>query len=247
MSDAASIGLGLIAVLAALWWLATLLARHLQGLILLLTRSSTASSASYDLVVLPGVVLHELAHILVAVALGVRVIRADLFRFRRAGDPRQGEVIVERVDPFRMSLVGAGPLLAGVPAVLLLLRWLHIPALGLTAAALQELRPLLGEPWSLLRLYLLWAIANAMFPSAADRAAWWVVGGAALVVGAIAALTGYWPALPSSISVRLLGGAARLTSGLLPVAALDLVLLVVVAGLEWLAGRVTGRRVIRGR
>jgi hypothetical protein len=231
--------------MAGLWWLSSLVASHFQGLLLLLTRSSTASSAGYDLVVLPGVVLHELAHMLVAVLLGVRVVRADLFRFRRPGDPRQGEVIVERVDPLRMSLVGAGPLLAGLPVVLLLLHWLHVPPLGLTPGTIQALRPLLGEPWSLLRLYLLWAIANAMFPSAADRAAWWVIGIAGLLVAAVGALTGYWPAFPPRTAEILLAGAARLTSGLLPVVALDLLLLALVIGLEWLTGRITGRRLIK--
>jgi hypothetical protein len=233
--------------MAALWWLSSLLAGHLQGLLLLLTGSSAASSAAYDLAVLPGVVLHELAHLLVAVMLGVRVVHADLFRFRRPGDPRQGEVIVERVDPVRMSLVGAGPLLAGLPVVLLLLHWLHVPPLGLTPGVLQALRPLLREPWSLLRLYLLWAIANAMFPSAADRAAWWIVGIAGLLVAAVGALTGYWPALPSRAADLLLSGAARLTTGLLPVVVLDLLLLALVIGLEWLMGRITGRRLIKTR
>ena len=245
MNEAASTALGLLVTVAALWWLSSLVASHLQGLILLLTGSSTASSAGYDLAVLPGVVLHELAHMLIAILLGVRIVRANLFRFRRPGDPRQGEVIVERVDPVRMSLVGAGPLLAGLPVVLLLLHWLHVPPLGLTPGVIQVLRPLLGEPWSLLRLYLLWAIANTMFPSAADRAAWWIIGIAGLLVAAVGALTGYWLALPPRMADTVLAGAARLTSGLLPVVALDLLLLALIIGLEWLMGRITGRRLIK--
>ena len=247
MNAAASTALGLLVTLAALWWLSSAVAGHLQGLLLLLTGNAAVSSAGYDLAVLPGVVLHELAHMLVAVLLRVRVVHADLFRFRRPGDPRQGEVIVERVDPVRMSLVGAGPLLAGLPVVLFLLHWLHVPPLGLTPDVLQALRPLLREPWSLLRLYLLWAIANAMFPSAADRAAWWIVGMVGLLVIAVGALIGYRPALPPRTAALLLAGAARLTSGLLPVVVLDLLLLALIIGLEWLTGRITGRRLIKTR
>jgi hypothetical protein len=239
------IPLALLATLVGLWLLASLLAAHLQGLVLLLTRSGRAAAALYDLLVLPGVVVHEAAHIVAAVCLRVRVVRADFFRFRRVGDARQGEVIVEHVDPLRMSLIGAAPLLAGVPLVLLLLRALALPPLGLTLAAFEALCPLMREPFNLLGLYLVWAIANTMFPSAADRAAWWVVGVALAIGAALFAVTGQRPVLPEGLHRSLLVAAARLTGGLLPVLLLDLVLLVAIVCLEWLAGRLTGRRVVR--
>src|SRR3712207_6449637 len=94
-----------LATVAALWLLSMMLASNLQGFVLLLTRSPAAASVVYDLLVLPGVVLHEAAHLLAALVLRVRVIQVDLFRFRRPGDLRQGEVLVERVDPLRMSLI----------------------------------------------------------------------------------------------------------------------------------------------
>ncbi len=238
--------LGLLGTVAALSLLASLLARHLQGLILLLTRSGMTAGAVYDLLVLPGVVLHEVAHVAAAVLLRVRVIRVDLFRFRRRGDARQGEVIVERADPLRMSLIGAAPLLLGVPVVLFLLRWLAVPPLGLTSDAMVALRPILRTPVNLLALYLVWAIANTMFPSAADRAAWWIVGAVLIVAAVLVVLSGQRPALPPPALETLEQAAARLTSGLLPVVVLDVVLLALVLALEWLASRVTGRRVVRG-
>ena len=237
MSEAWATILAMIGSLAGLWLLATLLAWHLQRLVLLLTGSTTVAAVAYDLLVLPGVVLHELAHLVAAVLLGVRIVRADLFRFRRPGDPRQGEVVVQRVDPLRMSAIGAAPLIAGVPTVLLLLRFLQIPPLGLTSGAFAALQPLLHDPLRLLGLYLVWAIANAMFPSAADRAAWWVVGVLLAIAAAFGVYTGQWPALPAGGLEVLLSGAARLTTGLLPVVALDLGLLIVVTGLEWLVIR----------
>jgi hypothetical protein len=103
--------LALLGTLVALWFLADLFARHWQRLILRVTRRHTLASAAYDLLVLPGVILHECAHIVAAVVLRVPVLRADIFRFRRSGDPRQGQVIVARADTLRMSLIGAAPLL----------------------------------------------------------------------------------------------------------------------------------------
>ena len=244
MSEEVSSILVLLGTLAALWLLAGLLARHFQGLILLATHSPWAASAGYDLLVLPGVVLHELAHLVLAMLLRVRVVRADLFRFRRPGDARQGEVIVQRVDALRMSIIGAGPLLVGVPVALLLLRWLQLPPLSFTTDALTAILPLLGEPWSLVRLYLLWAVANTMFPSAADRAGWWTVGLVAAALVVMGLLTGYRPALPPTFVAALMVRAAWLTGGLLPIVALDIILLLLLLALERLAEQLTGRRLI---
>jgi hypothetical protein len=232
-------------ILAGLWFLADLLAAHLQGLVLLLTRSTRAASVSYDLLVFPGVLVHEGAHIVAAVLLRVRVLRADLFRFRRARDARQGEVVVERADPLRMSLIGAAPLLAGVALLLLLLRLIEVEPGASPAAALNALRRLSRTPLNLFGLYLVWAIANTMFPSAADRAAWWVVGAALAVGGTFLLLSGYRVALPDTWQTSIVLAAERLTAGLLPVLMLDLGLLVLLVCLEWLAMRLTRQRLVR--
>lgn len=239
------IPLALVGILAGLWFLAGLLAAHLQGLVLLVTRSAHTASVAYDLLVLPGVIVHEAAHIVAAVLLQVRVLRADLFRFRRARDARQGEVVVERADPLRMSLIGAAPLLAGIALLLLLLRLMEVEPSSSFDAALAVLRQLSRAPVSLIGLYLVWAIANTMFPSAADRAAWWVVGAVLAVGGTLLLLTGYRLTLPDTLQTRVLLTAERLTAGLLPVLLLDLGLLVVLVILEWLAMRLTRRRLVR--
>lgn len=233
--------LALLGTLAGLWLLAGALAARLQTLVLVVTRSAHSASMAYDLVVFPGVMVHEAAHLLAAFVLRVRIIRADLFRFRRAGDSRQGEVIVERVDPLRMSLIGAAPLLLGIPLVLWLLSRLPVPPVGLQIV----LGGGFHEPLHWLGLYLVWAISNTMFPSSSDRAAWWVVGVAVSVAVALVVLTGQRPTIPEQLQARLLEAAARLTSGLLPVLVLDMILLGALIALQWIASQITGRRVAR--
>jgi hypothetical protein len=237
--------LALLATLGAIWLLSDRLASYFQGVALLLTRSPRTASMAYDLLAFPGVVVHESAHIVLAWLLRVRVIRADLFRFRRGGDTRQGEVIVQRVDALRMSLIGAAPLLFGVPLVLWLLGRLPVPPIVLSTAVLDLLHFIAGAPGNALGLYLVWAVANTMFPSAADRAAWWVLGVIALAVAVVFLLAGERLAIPLAVQQSLLGYAVRLTNGLLPVLVLDLLLLLLLVCLEWLASRLTGRRVIR--
>lgn len=224
--------------LAGLWILATLFAQHLQRTLFIFTRSTAFATRAYDLLLFPGIVLHELAHVLVALMLRVRVLQVDLFRLRRNGDPRQGEVVVVRADPLRMSLIGAAPLLLGIPVVLTLLRIVNVPPLGLSMASLDALRPIVRDPLRLLGLYALWAIANAMFPSAADRAAWRII--AIVVTGAAAVLlmSGQSIDIPPQYVATAADAAGRLAAGLLPVLIGDAVLLVIVillghVGMSW--------------
>lgn len=235
--------LALLGTLAGLWLLAGSLAARLQVLVLVVTRSPHSASIAYDLVVFPGVVVHEAAHLLAAFVLRVRILRADLFRFRRAGDSRQGEVIVERVDPLRMSMIGAAPLLLGIPLVLWLLSMLPVPPLGLQWDVVPG--RVSREPLHWIGLYLVWAISNTMFPSSSDRAAWWVVGVAASVAVVLVVLTGQRLSIPEHLQASVLEAAARLTSGLLPVLILDLVLLAALIGLQWIVSQITGRHVVR--
>lgn len=235
----------LCVVLAGLWLLGTLLSRHIQGLVLLLSGSPRVATSAYDLLVLPGVVLHELSHVVVALLLGIRVLRVNLFQLRSQGDTRQGEVVVAKADPLRMSLVGAAPLLIGLLALLLLVRWLDPPAVGLDTTAIRQAGAMLGNLGSAVGLYLLVAVANTMFPSAADRQAWWVVGVVLLLgLGLLLAL-GVRPAqLPPLWLSALASQSERLTAALLPVVVVDLAVLIVVLLLELLIGRIRGRRVV---
>jgi hypothetical protein len=236
--------LWLFGVFAGLWLLGVLLSRHIQGLILLLSNRPHIATMIYDLLVLPGVVLHELSHVLVALLLGLRVLQVNLFQFRSRHDPRQGEVVVSKADPLRMSVVGAAPTTLGIVVLLLLVRWIDPPTVGLDLAAFEQLRRQLRDPITALGAYLIFAIANTMFPSEADRRAWWVVGAVLLVLGAVLLALGVRPALPPLWIERLVFQADQLTAALLPVVVVDVAILVVVLLLETLVSRIRGRRVI---
>ncbi len=236
--------LWLCAVFAALWFLGALLSRHIQGLVLLLSGSARLATATYDVLVLPGVVLHELSHAAVALLLGIRVLSINLFQFRGQGDARQGEVVVAKADPLRMSFVGAAPLFAGVGCLLLLVRWLDPPVVALDLAAVGQVGTLLSHWSTALALYLLFAIANTMFPSEADREAWWIVGGALVLLAGLLFLLGIRPELPPRWVALLVAHAQGLAAALIPVIVVDVVCLAVVLLLELLVSRIRGRRVV---
>jgi membrane-associated HD superfamily phosphohydrolase len=89
----------------------------------------------------------------------------------------------EEVDPFRHSLIGIAPLIFGSLGVVIIGQGqLGLFELGskLTQGDFQALSQwfsdVISSPWSFIMLYLVFVIANGMFPSyPSDRANWHVV------------------------------------------------------------------------
>jgi hypothetical protein len=134
----------------------------------------------YFVILLPGVVIHELSHWLMAKTLGVRVQRLRIGPERKPRRKRVslGSVRVGKVDPVRSSLIGLAPLLVGSAAILLighlvfgvdeLVRTLGSQGVeGIQAGLLKLVHVSDFALW----LYLIFAISNAMLPSYSDMAA----------------------------------------------------------------------------
>ncbi|MCA9933836.1 MAG: hypothetical protein KC415_07935 [Anaerolineales bacterium] len=230
---------------------------HLHGVSMLLTRRADWAVIIYALILLPGVFLHELSHWVMAKLLGVRTGSFSLIP-RRQPD---GSVVLGYVEyykgrtlgPIRESLVGGAPLIVGT-AVILLIGFKIFGVTNLTAAIqsgeVNQLSQALGQIFTtndfLVWLYLLFAIANAMMPSPADRRAWpaflWMMATAALLLYLL------------GISDDLLSGlAAPATTvfGYLGIAfsmsiAVDILFMITLAIVEWLIGRILGVSVIYG-
>lgn len=231
----------------ALWVLQRQLHSHIQGLVLLLSGSDNAATLAHFLLLLPGVVVHELSHWLAARLLGVRVGAISIGPERRRGRAmRFGSVQIARADPVRESLIGLAPLLSGTAVVLVLARW----AFGLLPSSAPDLSgwparllACLHAPDAWLWLYLVFAVANTMLPSASDRRPWrtfalylaLVLAVAYALVG-IPRMAGPWLAWGLRL-VSYLAYAFSLT------AIVDLAALVPLLLLEWAAGRLTGRRI----
>jgi len=90
-----------------------------------------------------------------------------------------GSVQVDVADPFRHSLIGLAPLVFGSITVLMIGQgWLGLERIGQAlgtgdlATIWQAIKLTLTVPDVWIWLYLLFAISNAMLPSASDREAW---------------------------------------------------------------------------
>jgi hypothetical protein len=169
----------LAATLLALLFVQRWITRSLQEVSIRWVGDPDVALIIYFVIVLPGVVIHELSHWLMAKMLGVRVSRPKIGPVRKGRSNRVslGSVRVGNVDPVRASLIGVAPLLGG-SAVILLIGNLVLGVGELsTAMAGQGLEGILDGLARLIQvadfwlwLYLIFAISNAMLPSESDMA-----------------------------------------------------------------------------
>jgi hypothetical protein len=155
--------------------------RHLQGIWLLLLRDADMALVLYSILMLPGVLLHEGSHWIVATLLGVRTGRFSVVPARLPdGTLRLGYVETEPVDFLREALIGAAPLLFGAAAIVFVgYSRLGVGPVGDALARgdllgmASALRAMVGLPDFWLWIYLIFTISNSMLPSASDRRGWW--------------------------------------------------------------------------
>ncbi|MBN1581297.1 MAG: hypothetical protein JXA89_11395 [Anaerolineae bacterium] len=195
--------------------------RHIQGIGYLLTEDGHFALTVYLLLTLPGVLLHELSHAVTAWLLRVRVGRFSIGISRKRGAPhprgRQvalGSVEIGRTDPIRASLIGLAPLVSGCVATLLISSQIFgIDRVGVFGiqSFWQELGGITKTPDFWLWAYLVFAVGNAMFPSAADRHAWWLAILFIVFVGAILYLAGLWDDLAARFGGWIQNGMDYLT------------------------------------
>ncbi|MEA3346374.1 MAG: hypothetical protein U9Q78_09090 [Chloroflexota bacterium] len=225
--------------------------QHLQGMVLLLFRSEDAASLLYFMLLLPGVLIHEGSHWLMAKLLWVPTGKFTIGVNHKRGDRLElGSIRVGKVDPIRSSLIGLAPLVGGSLVILLIGRWaLDVEAL---AKAFQggEANYIIAELWGALHvpdfwlwLYLVFAISNTMLPSASDRRSW---PSALIFLGGLIALlyfTGWVPPLRSRLTGLLPNALSHLNLAFTLTLTVDVVFALLILLLETLLTRLTGWKV----
>jgi len=176
-----------------LWFVLTLLPlvflqrflhREIQAVLLILTRSPQLTIGLFSILFLPGVLLHELSHFVMAKILRVRTGNISLIpNSLPDGRLQMGYVETAQTDIVRDSLIGIAPLIAGS---------LFIAYAGLNRMGLDILLDVLANGqtelfWAGLKLlpqvddfflwfYLIFAVSSTMMPSESDRHAWLPLG-----------------------------------------------------------------------
>jgi hypothetical protein len=241
----------LAATLAPLFFMKRWINRHVQGLGLLLVGDDEVAMFLYFVLLLPGILVHELSHWLSAKLLGVRTGKISLWPSKRQGNQmRMGSVRVARTDLFRSSLIGVAPLISGC-FVVLIIGQLSLGLRGLEEVLLSGEWKRIGESlWASLTvpdfwlwLYLIFAISNAMLPSETDREPWKPVLLFVALAALFVCLTGWVHQVPEVLATASLTGLSYLAYAFSLTVVVDAIFMAAIAILEMLVSRLTGRRV----
>ncbi len=184
--------IGFALALVGLMVLQRLLHSEVQFLLMSLTRSLEWTIWLFSLLFLPGVLLHELSHYLMAKLLRVRTGRFSIVpRPLSDGRLRLGYVEIAATDMVRSTLIGAAPLIVGLALIFAMAQRMNLSPLW---AVLKDRNwPLFWLGLSLLPripsfplwFYLTLVISGTMLPSASDRHGWL---GMALLLGLLSGL-----------------------------------------------------------
>ena len=245
----------LAALFIPLFFLKRWLSQHLHGVGLLFSADQQTATLLHYFVLLPGIILHELSHLLAAALVGVKTKSISLYpSAKRGGSVRFGAVIMRQSDPFRESWIGLAPLLTGSAAILLLARWQFGVSMGLDPGhgplpalrpdvLLQNLLASLQTPDAWLWLYLIFAISNAMLPSESDRQPWWPVLLFLALTTVIFYVSGLAPQIPMALKQWVLTGVTYLAFAFGLAISVDIPFALLIFTLEKLGERMLHRRV----
>jgi hypothetical protein len=164
-------------LLLALAWMSRRIGILIQENVYLLTGSVDLAMVVLFLVYLPGIVVHEGAHWVMAKLLGLKTGKFRVWPQKQGKYIGMGSVAVASGGPLTDSLVGLAPLLVGSGVVALIgsrvfgtqeigAIWQQGDWLNALYAVFASLRV---QDDNLLWAYLIFVIANAMMPSSSDR------------------------------------------------------------------------------
>ena len=194
-----------------------------------------------QIVFLPGVVLHEMSHLVMARLLGVPTMGFSVWPKKQSdGSLRLGYVHTKKVDFVRESLIGVAPLMFGCAAVAAIgLKLLDLDDVGMALLrgdfingfinVLHVFRSTDLFIWG----YILFALSNTMMPSSSDRRAWPILGILMLIVGLVLYYVGMPAIIQTALSnviidaVRVIATAFTVTIGV------DIVVIPILYSVEW--------------
>lgn len=244
--------LWLLILLGPLILFQRMLHREIQILLLVAFRRDDLVPVFFSLIFLPGVVLHELSHYLVALVLQVRTGKFSLFpRTTPDGRLQLGYVETAKVDPLRDSLIGAAPLLAGSALVSyaglvrlnLDLLWGSFSGMPDVLLRLQQVY---HSPDFWLWFYLIIAVSSTMLPSRSDRRGWLPLAVFAVSMLVIGLFVGVGPWLLENAAPVLDQGLQALCVVLAISTAVHIVLLLPLYGLRKIVTHLLGLRISTG-
>jgi hypothetical protein len=212
------------------------LVSELQGSSLLVFHNSQVGIVIYSILFLPGTIIHELSHWLVAEILQVPTGKMEImpdFEKVEGGEQRLGFVMTGKTDPFRSFLIGFAPFVTGTLLLILL---------GYLLNMWWGVAPF----WQVgLVIYGLIVVSNSMIVSRQDARNWPFV--AIFTVLVIFVLVRLHVSLPESFFQVLTTVLVRINQALGLTIGLNLAMIAVSYGLRRILENVTKQKIVLRR
>lgn len=142
-----------LAEIFILFFLSRALTRLLSQVLFRISGSQTKTIYLLSFLFLPGVAIHELAHLLVAAVLLVPVGEVEFMPKLSEGGVKLGSVAIGQSDPFRRAIIGVAPVIVG-SAIILGIGYYFTKSNSIV--------------YTVLLAYFLFAVSNTMFSSQKD-------------------------------------------------------------------------------
>jgi len=140
-----------------LFFLSKLLIRSISTLFLKVARRESLAIRLFHLFLLPGVIVHELAHLIVAESMLVRTSGLSFTPEPDGDRVVMGSVAIQETDPIRRAIIGFAPVFVGILIISFFVFYF-----------LSE-RSIIDFPWNyLLVFFAVFQIGNTMFSSSKD-------------------------------------------------------------------------------
>ena len=249
--------LWLLILMGPLLFLQNRLHYEVQAILLLLTRRTDITAILFFILFFPGILLHEISHLIIAFLLRVRVGSISLLprviEPSGTGKPphlQLGRVETSSTDIFRDAFIGAAPLFTGG----LLITYggmiqLHLGQVW-ESMVKGDINKLFIDITSLYTLpdfwvwfYLILVVSSTMLPSASDRRAWLPISLIFISLITISLLAGAGPWMASHLAPVLVQAFQALTLVVGISVSSHLILLVPLYLLRRILTRLTGLQV----
>jgi hypothetical protein len=229
--------------------------KEIQSILLLVTRRLDISLIIFSILFLPGVLLHELSHYIMAVLLRVRTGRFSIIP-RNLGEGRLqlGYVETEKSDIIRDAFIGIAPLLTGGVFIGLvgknkmgfLTLWDSFSPMNIEIL-IQTIKDMFLVPDFWLWFYLTFVISSTMMPSQSDRRTWLPLIAAIILLVGVGIFAGIGPWMMEEIGIPL-NNLLRSTSIVFAMSlGIHLIVLLPIFGIRKVLNRLTGLQVHSGK
>lgn len=152
-------------------------------LVFIITLNHKISLYFLAFIILPGTIIHELSHFLMATILRVPTGTLSVFpTIEENGETRAGKLMLGKVDPFRQTIVGLAPMIIGLVLIYLLGKTFSPYLLLFSFTPGESIR--LPQGWFALfaLCYLLFITSITMFSSRKDLESLIIVGPIILLI-----------------------------------------------------------------